>query len=328
MTRARGLPAGLALALAGCTPIQSALDPAGSNAGMVFDLGVAMTIGATLVCVLVVVLAWRAVRRSRAEGAWLASPRMVIALGAALPAVVLTALLAYGFVLDRQLAAEEDRAALTVRVTGEQWWWRVAYLAPDGSPAFETANEIRLPVGQPVRFELESADVIHSFWVPALGGKIDLIPGRTNTVTLLAEREGIYRGQCAEFCGTQHALMAFMARAETLEDFGAWFAAEGGDARQPETEEEVAGHGAFVAAGCGACHAVRGTTAAGTIGPDLTHVGSRLTIAAGTLPNHAGTLAAWVTDAQAIKPGARMPSFDELDGPTLRSIAVYLASLR
>lgn len=326
--RRSALPAALALGAAGCTPIQSALDPAGSNAGMVFDLGLAMTIGAALVCVLVIVLAWRAVRRNRGEGAWLASPRMVIALGAALPAIVLTALLGYGLLLDRRLAAEEEQAALTVRVTGEQWWWRVAYLGPDGEALFETANEVRLPVAQPVRFELESSGVIHSFWVPALGGKIDMIPGRTNLVTLLAERPGIYRGQCAEFCGTQHALMAFMARAETPEDFGAWFAAEAADARPPETPEEVAGAAAFEAAGCGACHSVRGTAAVGTIGPDLTHVGSRLTIAAGTLPNHAGTLAAWITDAQAIKPGARMPSFDELDGPTLRSIAVYLASLR
>lgn len=307
--------------------IQSALDPAGATSGMVLDLGLAMTGGGALVFALVAVLTWRAVRRRRAEGAWLASPRMIIALGGILPAVVLTALLAYSFVLDCRLVAAEADAMLSVRVTGEQWWWRVSYLAPDGSVAFETANEIRLPVGQPVRFELQSADVIHSFWVPTLGGKIDLIPGRTNTVTLFAEREGIYRGQCAEFCGQQHALMAFMARAETPEDFGAWFAAEGGEARAPEGPEETAGASAFSAAGCGACHSVRGTAAAGTIGPDLTHVGGRLTIAAGTLPNHAGTLAAWITDAQAIKPGARMPSFDELDGPTLRSIAVYLASL-
>ncbi len=191
-----------------------------------------------------------------------------------------------------------------------------------------TANEIRIPVGVPVEFVLRSADVIHSFWVPSLAGKLDMIPGRVNRYTFSAERPGIYRGQCAEYCGAQHALMAFSVVAQERADFDTWYVAQARNAREPTTELAEEGRKLFHASGCGACHTVRGTSAQGQLGPDLTHVGGRLTIAAGILPNNPGTLAAWVASAQHLKPGNRMPSFATFSGPELRSLAAYLGSLQ
>ena len=207
---------------------------------------------------------------------------------------------------------------MRIEVIGEQWWWRVRYLDGAGRPEFETANEIRIPGGQPVLLELKSADVIHSFWVPALAGKLDMIPGRTNRLRLLAARAGEYRGQCAEYCGGPHAFMAFFVIAEEEPAFEAWAANQ----RAPAGQDSD-----LFLRQCGACHTVRGTAAAGKLGPDLTHVGSRKTIGAALLPMNRGALAGWIASSQHLKPGNLMPSFQRLSGEELRGLASYLESL-
>jgi cytochrome c oxidase subunit 2 len=175
---------------------------------------------------------------------------------------------------------------------------------------------------------LTSADVIHSFWIPSLAGKMDLIPGRTNRLVIEPERVGSYRGVCAELCGASHAFMALDARVHSEQDFLAWLTRQQQDAAPMATLEQKRGEALFIQTGCSACHAVRGTPANGELGPDLTHVGSRATIAAGLLPNNVGTLAGWIAASQDLKPGNRMPSIAQLPGPDLRALAAYLAALR
>lgn len=321
------LPLALAPAgLAGCVRVQSALDPAGPHAERVADLHWVMTAGGAAIFLFVIVLAIAALfRRGREHDP--GNERFVLGLGVVFPVVVLTALLTYGLGIARDLVGAGP-PALRVRVTGEQWWWRVDYLDAEGRSRLASANEIRVPVGMPVEFLLDTADVIHSFWVPSLAGKLDMIPGRTNRIVFSADKPGVYRGQCAEYCGGQHALMAFTVVALDKAEFDAWWAREAGDAVAPTTDEARRGADLFMTQGCGDCHAVRGTRADGRLGPDLTHVGSRTTIAAGTFPRNVGTLAGWIASAQHLKPGNRMPSFDRLSGPDLRAIAGYLEGLK
>jgi cytochrome c oxidase subunit 2 len=230
------------------------------------------------------------------------------------------------FVATRALsvAGQDD---LTIRVRGLQWWWGIEYVGPDPSNRFETANEIHIPVGRNVRLKLEGLDVIHSFWVPSLAGKQDLVPGRSNELTIRAEHAGVYRGQCAEFCGMQHAHMALLVIAEAQDEFDRWATAQRQPAAKPADEETAAGLQTFLAKPCAACHTVRGTAAAGTTGPDLTHVGSRRTIAAGLFETTRGSLAAWIADPQTIKPGNNMPMVP-LTPEELRAVSAYLASLK
>ena len=216
-------------------------------------------------------------------------------------------------------------ADLTLQVTGAQWWWSVRYMSQETARIFATANELHIPVGAPVRIELTSHDVIHSFWIPQLGGKMDVIPGQTNVMWLQADHPGVYRGQCGEFCGEQHAHMSMYVVADSPQDFLSWTRAQLKEAPQPRTEQARQGEEAFLAH-CAACHAVRGTPAGGILGPDLTHLMSRRTIAAGLLPNTRGNLAAWVADSQALKPGSRMPKL-ALSGPDLSAIVTYLETL-
>jgi cytochrome c oxidase subunit 2 len=217
---------------------------------------------------------------------------------------------------------------LTIEIIGHQWWWEVRYRSDDPSRDFTTANEIRIPAGRPVKFKLKSADVIHSFWVPSLSGKTDLIPGRTNEIWLEASRPGEFRGQCAEFCGVQHALMALRVVALAHEDFESWWAEQLApppvEADQSDTERR--GQQLFVAR-CGICHMVRGTLAGGKIGPDLSKLMSRDTLAANTIPNTRAGLAAWISAPQQIKPGNRMPN-PELSSVELDAIRAYLLTLR
>lgn len=307
---------------------QSALMPAGDNAQAIFTLTAVMFYGGTAIFVVVMVALALAVFGPQGLRNVLASRAMIIAGGVVFPIVVLTALLAWAFLIVRDIRSFAGAPAVRIEVSGEQWWWRVTYLDEAGNPVFATANEIHLPAGQAATLSLVSPDVIHSFWVPALAGKLDMIPGRVNTLNLRAETPGIYRGQCAEYCGGQHALMALVAVVHDLEDFNAWLRRETGAAQSPLTTEEKLGQQVFEENGCGACHTVRGTSATGMVGPDLTHVGSRLTLAAGTFPNNIGTLAGWVSSAQHLKPGNRMPSFDNLSGVQLRALAAYLRSLQ
>lgn len=315
------------LALAGCTGVQSALDPGGPDAERIYRLTVIMAAGGSLIFVAVTALVLYALFAPPERRAWLGSRRTIVVGGIAFPVAVLSALLPYGLVVMRDTdAAAAD--ALRVEVVGEQYWWRVHYpAAPDG-PAFATANEIVLPVGRPVSIMVAAGDVIHSFWIPSLAGKIDMIPGRINWLNFTVERPGIYRGVCAEFCGDQHARMAFDVVALEPAAFAAWREAQAKPAREPATPFLERGRSLFATGGCGSCHRVRGTPADGAFGPDLTHVGSRRTIGAGQLPNNIGTLAGWIANTQQLKPGARMPSYGSLAGEDLRALAGYLESLR
>lgn len=255
----------------------------------------------------------------------LARPALIHVAGIAFPVIVLTLLLSY--TLGAPASPKQGAGPkLRIEVVGEIWWWRVRYLDESGSLWFETANDIRIPAGVPVDLVLKSDNVIHSFWAPELGGKLDMIPGHVNRMTMQAEEPGVFQGVCAEYCGAQHAKMRFTVHALAPEAFDAWMSAqrrparEAGPALQPGAQR-------FLQA-CAMCHTVRGTPAAGTSGPDLTHVGSRPSLAAGTLPNNVGALAGWIAASQRIKPGNSMPSFDHWSGEDLRAVATYLESLK
>lgn len=315
------------LALTGCgTEIQSVLAPHGAQAGKIATLAWVLFAFGTIVLLIVIVATWLALRGSTRLRALLAQDRTILALGLAFPAITLSALLGYGVFLMRAQLAANDTGAARIEVIGERWWWRVTYEAAGGRVA--SANEIRIPAGRPVTFTLKAADVIHSFWVPALGGKVDMIPGRTTHLHLLAERAGTYRGQCAEYCGGAHALMALAVIAMPPADYDAWLAREAAPAPSPTSAQEQRGHDLILAAGCGACHTVRGTPAAGMVGPDLTHLGSRRSVGIDTLPLDAANLVAFITDGQHIKPGNTMPPFRNLAADDASAIAAYLLSLK
>jgi cytochrome c oxidase subunit 2 len=219
--------------------------------------------------------------------------------------------------------------ALIVAVTGHMWWWELRYRDPATGLEVAGANELHIPVGRPVYFALASADVIHSFWVPALGGKMDMVPGRMQHLQLQADRPGTWRGACAEYCGDQHARMALHVVAEPPAAFDAWLAAQAAAAAPPATAALERGRDAFLAHRCNACHAVRGVSEESRLGPDLTHVGSRMFLGAGLMPNDADGLARWVAHTQQLKPGARMPSSHErIDEAGLQAIAAWLDQLK
>jgi cytochrome c oxidase subunit II len=290
--------------------MQSALDPAGPAAAAIAEVTWVLVAGAALIFAGVMALAAYAVfSRNRGK---LSSHALILGGGIAFPVIILTALLVYSLARMNALEAAGE-PALRIEVTGEQWWWRVRYAE------FETANEIRIPVGRTVELSLKSADVIHSFWVPALAGKLDMVPGRTNVLRVRADRPGQFRGQCAEYCGGPHAFMALFVVALPADEYDAWVATQ----RSPsaKSSESFVKH-------CGACHTVRGTPAAGMRGPDLTHVGGRLTLGAGLLPMNRGALAGWIASSQHLKPGNLMPSFGMLSPEELKGLAEYLESLK
>jgi len=215
----------------------------------------------------------------------------------------------------------------TVQVIGHQWWWEVHYLNGDVSDHVNGANEIHVPVGQPVDIDLESHDVIHSFWIPELHGKVDLIPGIVNRIRIQADRPAIFRGECAEYCGPQHAHMILAIRADEPSDFEKWLAHARQPAQVPTDPLARLGEQVFLNAQCAMCHTVRGTAAHGLVGPDLTHVGSRLGIASQMLPNNLANVEAWVTHAQSLKPYAQMPSLTMFTGQEAQALAAYVRSL-
>ena len=251
---------------------------------------------------------------------------LIVGGGVFLPAVLLTALLAFGLPSLPRLVDAPRPGNLTIAVSGEQWWWRVRYLTP-GSYV-DLANEIRLPVGERVEVWLTSDNVIHSFWIPAISGKIDMIPGRTTHLSLEPTRTGTFRGTCAEYCGTSHALMAFPVAVLEKNAFDAWLSAEARPAQEPATPLTRRGRELFLENGCSACHTIRGTPAAGVIGPDLTHVGGRMSLAAATLPNEMAQMTAWISDPERVKPDVHMPAFGVLGPAQLQAIAAYLIELR
>jgi cytochrome c oxidase subunit 2 len=251
------------------------------------------------------------------------NPVSVIYAGLILSTVVLFGVTIWTMMTLADIAAPPSKPSITVEVTGHQWWWEVRYLSDDPSQIFTTANEIHIPVGEPVAIKLRSADVIHSFWVPALSGKTDTIPGQTNTTWILADRAGTYRGQCTEYCGLQHAHMGFELVAMPKEKFESWRK----DQLRSASEKSLASPGqrAFMQK-CAVCHTVRGTRAGGRVGPDLTHLMTRSTIAAGTLPNRIGYLSGWIADPQHVKPGSKMPRLD-INGQDLAQVRSYLETL-
>ena len=329
MMRARGGILAGALLLGGCgRDVQSVLAPKGIQAGQIAELAWLLFGFGALVLAIVIAAGWLAIRGSVRTRRILAQENAVIALGIAFPAAALTLLLGYGVWLMRShLDLARDPNAIGIEVVGEQWWWRVTYSGPGGLP-IASANEIRIPVGMPVAFTLKAADVIHSFWIPSLGGKVDMIPGRTTYLRLTAERPGIYRGQCAEYCGGPHALMAIEVLAMPASDHAAWLARAAKPAATPTSEIGLRGQSVFLAAGCGACHTVRGTEAAGTLGPDLTHIGARRSVGIDTMPLTHDNLLRFITDGQHVKPGNLMPEFRVLQPHERDALAVYLLSLK
>ena len=305
-------------------------DPAGPFAGPVTTLAwvlLAMFVVTLAVVILSLGIALFGDERWRHR---FGGTRLIWLGGIAFPVVVLTALLIWGLTLTRSLSAPASAADLRVRVIGEMWWWRVIYLDGQGRPIIHDANELHIPAGRPVAVELASADVIHSFWVPRLAGKRDMIPGRRNVLRIQADRPGVYGGQCAEYCGGPHALMGFVVVAHDPAEFARWMSGrrETPAASMPLGAEARRGARLFRTAGCAACHRIRGTDANGLAGPDLSFVGSRRTLGAGILPNNRGTLIGWIGNSQAIKPGNRMPPYAVLGGDDLRALAVYLETLR
>lgn len=331
MTASRGCSRGrwlaaLAALTAGCAAEhpQSALHPASPESREVARLWWVML--AVYGAVTLATFSLLAVALLRRRGDQPGSPpggsvRFVVVAGIVVPTVILVGMLVHSLRLNA--AFRPPRGDFTVRVTGHQWWWEVRYL----DQGIVTANELHLPVGAVVRLELTSADVIHSFWVPSLNGKMDALPEHANAFWLRAEAPGVYRGQCAEFCGLQHARMAIDIVAMPPDEFERWVARRRAPRPAPDADEARRGRDVYFAAGCDACHAVQGTSAVATVGPDLTHVGSRRTLGAGTVPNTRGDLAGWITHPQRLKPGNLMPA-TRLEPDELHALVRYLEGLR
>lgn len=299
---------------------QSTLHPAGLGAGLVYDLTLWMTIAFGAVFVFVMALVWIAWARRRPAGQW-----WVWSGGVLLPLVaIVTLMVASTAALVATTRAEPE--ALVIDITGHQFWWDVVY-DPDGI-ALRDANEVILPEGRPVTLRLRSNDVIHSFWVPSISGKMDMIPGRMNALTVTATRAGQFRGQCAEFCGLSHPLMAFEVTVLPAAAFDAWLATTRGEARDAARPDLLAGRDVFLDSGCAACHEIRGVAEGGRLGPDLTRLGARASLGAGMWRMNQGNVAGWIADVQDMKPGAQMPSYNHLSGPELRNLSAYLVSLQ
>lgn len=319
--------------------VQSAANIAGRDAaitGNLFTLFLWIT-GFMLLLVVGFLLA-AAMRRHRAAADTRPGPaegplRVTLIAWSGLIVAGLLLLVTASYLTDRALAkASPDPTAarvepLRIKVTAQQWWWEIEYADPYPPHRIRTANELVLPVDAPAQVRLESIDVIHSFWVPNLAGKQDLIPGRVNVIRLFPRRVGHYRGQCAEFCGTQHAHMAFDVTVLSRDDFEAWRKRQLRPAAPPSTSLAKAGHDIFMSRQCAMCHAIAGTPAQGQVAPDLTHFASRRTIAAGTAPNNRGYRMAWLADPQKMKPGSNMP-YIGLEPTELDALDAYLETLK
>jgi cytochrome c oxidase subunit 2 len=320
----------VSLVAGACAVAPSPLRPASAPAHEIFVLQWWLIIISLAVCAIIAVLLViplrRRVRRVTDAPVTSGGGTRWIVVGVVTTAVIIAAVFIYTVVVLADTATPGSTPKLTVEVIGHRWWWEVRYPSSDSGRTAITANEIHIPVGEPVRLRVTSADVIHSFWVPQLQGKIDLNPGGTNTFWLRADTAGRFRGQCAEYCGLQHAHMIFWVVAESRPTFEAWLARQRQPASTPRNPLAVQGEHAFLTSTCAACHTIRGTTAVGTLGPDLTHLAGRETIAAGTLANTRGNLSGWITNAQSLKPGAAMPRLD-LAPATMHQIVAYLESL-
>ena len=316
----------LAEALRGWPP--PVLDPHGPFSNSVATLAWVLMIGALLIFLLVCAAMWVALYGSSELRERLGGERVVKWFGLILPAGVLFALLAWGMAMLSGLSTIRGDE-LRMRVSGNIYWWRVSYLDAAGREIHADANELHIPVGRPVVLEMVSEDVIHSFWVPKLGGKMDMVPGRTNRLKLQADQAGVYAGQCAEFCGGAHALMGFVVVAHEAAEWQRWLDARLNPApAAPLSLQALRGRQLFQELGCAACHRIQGTDAQGLSGPDLTHVASRQSLGAGILPNNRATLLGWIGDSQSLKPNNRMPSYRSLQADELTALADYLQGLK
>jgi cytochrome c oxidase subunit 2 len=311
--------------------IQSMLRPAGVQATRIESLWWIMFWVTLAVTVIVLAaLAFALVRGSRGEAK---EPppegRLLTGIGVATGAtvIILFGLLVVSIVTGRAMASQRDETALVIEVTAYQWWWNVEYQHPEPEQRVRTANELHLPLGRTVAIKLLASDVIHSFWVPALHGKLDAIPGHSAVLWLRPDRAGVYRGQCAEYCGLQHAHMAFTVVVEESDAFERWIQGQRVTAVAPASPQARRGQDLILSGPCVLCHTVRGTAAGGRLAPDLTHIATRSTLAAGTLPNTREHLVSWLRNPQAIKPGARMPLIG-LSDDDWQAVAAYLEGLK
>ncbi len=328
----------LALAVPGFAGNQTALNPAGPGAAHIeHEFALIFWITSVVYCLTLlalVIFVWRKrytlsiipEPKAPSERSERLATRAVA--GAMIGTVVLLFIMMIGsFMTSRVMGKMNGEDALTIDVYGHQWWWEVHYPNAEADRTVITANEIHLPVGIPIRIHGTSRDVIHSFWAPNVQGKRDLLPGYNTDIVMEVDRPGRWRGQCAEYCGAQHAHMSFYMVAEPKADFDKWLAAQAQSAPDPLTPQTAHGQQVFLTHACVMCHTIQGTIAGSRVGPDLTHLASRSTIAAGQLPNTIGNLGGWISNAQSIKPGCRMPP-NELSGPDLQDLLAYLETLR
>ncbi len=337
--------AACALPLAGCKLAQSTYNAHGPAAAHIATLAWFMTILFLVITAIMWILIGYAFYRRRGslethepidssggEG-WIAIG------GFAIPVVVLTIIFIWGLMLLGRypihgvgggMPSAKAMMAMKpkIRIIGHQWWWEIQYLSDDPSQSFTTANELHIPVGQPVSIEVETADVMHSFWIPALHGKVDLVPSQPNYIRIVASQPGEYHGQCAEFCGDEHARMLLLAIAQPPAAYQAWKQAQLQPGHEPTTPEAIEGKQVFLGSPCAMCHTVRGTRALGHVAPDLTHIGSRKMIASDVYPNNNAYLMAWITHAQSLKPDCLMPNLTQFSGTQLQDLVAYLRQLQ
>ncbi len=315
----------------GCARAPSVLRPASEPASRLSTLGWWLLAISCVVTLVIIVLVLVPVFRRRALPGEMnlssGGGTTPIVVGVAISAAIIVGVFLYTIVTLGQVATPSEKPGVVMEVVGHRWWWEVHYLDARPSQSVVTANEIHIPVGEPVELRVQSADVIHSFWVPQLNGKVDVVPGQTNVFWIRADEPGTYHGQCAEYCGAQHANMMLTVYAEPPAQFTRWLGAQRRPAATPTDEFARRGEQEFLQAPCSLCHAIRGTPAGGKLGPDLTHLASRSTIAAGMLPNRAGQLTGWISDAPSLKPGTLMPRM-ELAPSELHDIVAYLSTLR
>lgn len=334
MTWKRLPPFLLLLLLAGCGR-QSSLTSNGPAATQIGNLEWAILILFCVITVVMWILIALVISRPRGTLAEHApyniggGQKWIFIGGFAIPTLILAGIYISGLDVLSAFPLHDGRTLkpAQIKVTGHQWWWEVEYLDGPVHDHFVTANEIHIPTGQPVDIDLTSADVIHSFWVPTLHGKVDLIPGVMNRIRIEASHPGAYRGQCAQYCGEQHAHMILLVVAQPPDQFKKWLANERKPAPAPATPEELEGQQMFLSHACMLCHTIRGTLAQGVVGPDLTHLASRKMLASNMLPNDTADLAAWVVHAQSLKPGAYMPNLSVFNGRQLNALVTYLQSL-
>lgn len=332
------------LLLTGCRVAQSTLQGSGPASARISHLSWFMTILFLTITFIMWALIWWGFARRKGTVAEHApinegGGHLWIAIGGmAIPLLVLSVLFVLGLNLltdfpihgmhGGQMADAQAMMKPEIEIVGHQWWWEIHYLNDDVSKQVTTANELHLPAGRPVNIEVVTHDVMHSFWIPALHGKVDLIPGHPNYIRIEASQPGSYTGQCAEFCGAQHAHMRLLAIAQTPEDYEAWLEAQRRPAVQPTSADALAGEQTFLQGPCSMCHTVRGTIAGGRVAPDLTHIGSRQMIASDSFPNNDAYLEAWITHAQSLKPGAQMPDLTQFNGEQLHDLVAYLRQLQ